>query len=154
MIVGLSGKDKELAFVVDNGGARGWVKLAPIADPLLLATPCAWIKACEQKLIFDFRRLLCRSNVFWAENGDGRTRYLKQYVGSLYSGYNLWISHTATLRRSNGQYPGHYCSVVPSLTIRYIGTRCYVAPIDWLIQILSYYPNYIRRNTNEYCKAI
>lgn len=80
MIVGLSGSDKELAFVVDNGGARGCVKLAPIPDPRLLATPCAWIRAWEQKLMFDLRRLLCRSKVFCAENGDGRTKYLKIYV--------------------------------------------------------------------------
>lgn len=80
IIVGLSGKDKEFAFVVDSGGARGWVKTAPIPEPLRLATPCAWIRAWEQKLMFDFRRLLWRSNVFCAENGDGRTKYLqKQY---------------------------------------------------------------------------
>jgi hypothetical protein len=28
----------------------------------------------EQKEMFDLRRELCRSNVFWAENGDGLTR--------------------------------------------------------------------------------
>lgn len=77
MIVGLSGSDNELALVVESGGARGGTKLAPMVDPLLLETPWAWINACEQKLIFDLRRLLWRSNVFWAENGEGRTKYLK-----------------------------------------------------------------------------
>ena len=84
MIVGLSGSDKELALVVQRGGARGGAKLAPIVDPLLLETPWAWINACEQKLIFDLRRLLWRSNVFWAENGDGRTKYLKSNKHIMY----------------------------------------------------------------------
>lgn len=31
----------------------------------------------EQYEMFDLRRELCRSNVFCAENGDGRTKYLR-----------------------------------------------------------------------------
>lgn len=33
--------------------------------------------------MFDLRRELCRSNVFCAENGDGRTRYLCKSVQML-----------------------------------------------------------------------
>jgi len=32
----------------------------------------------EQNEMFDLRRELCRSNVFWAENGDGLTKYLME----------------------------------------------------------------------------
>lgn len=56
--VGLSGKDSEFAFVT-NGGR-------PVEFRLLPGPVC-----CAQKLMFDFLRLLCRSNVFWAENGLG-----------------------------------------------------------------------------------
>jgi len=32
----------------------------------------------EQNEMFDLRRELCRSKVFWAENGDGLTKYLSR----------------------------------------------------------------------------
>lgn len=41
----------------------------------------------EQNEMFDFRLELCLSNVFCAENGDGRTRYL--YDGEMIK----WIFH-------------------------------------------------------------
>lgn len=85
-IVGLSGKERELDLVVTNG-ARGvpypdpcnefnW-NPDPRRDP---AAPAAAIFKFEQNDMFDLRRELCRSNVFCAENGDGRTRYLCKSV--------------------------------------------------------------------------
>lgn len=79
--VGLSGKEREFDLVVANGGARG----DPYPGPCKLFNPkpeplrdadaqaCAMFKF-EQNDIFDFRLELCRSNVFCAENGDGRTK--------------------------------------------------------------------------------
>lgn len=76
-MVGLSGSDKEFALVVESGGARCCGYAVLIDEPRLLAAwACAWIRAWEQKLMLDLRRLLCLSKVFWAENGEGRTRYL------------------------------------------------------------------------------
>lgn len=76
--VGLSGKESEFDLVVDSGGGRGdWYPVSPRPEPRLPACDAAaicWIRVCEQKLMFDFRRLLCRSNVFCAEKGLGRTR--------------------------------------------------------------------------------
>lgn len=60
MMVGLSGSDNELAFVVGRGARGGG---CPIPDPRRLAT-WACIIDCEQKLMFDLRLLLCRSKVF------------------------------------------------------------------------------------------
>lgn len=82
--VGLSGSERELALVVARGGARGELNPeTPAPEPRRLFAPwdaIDWIRLWEQKLMFDLRRLLCRSNVFWAENGDGLTRYLKDYL--------------------------------------------------------------------------
>lgn len=69
--VGLSGSESELALVVTKGGARGEGNTTPE-----LRRDAARFIACEQKLMFDFLRLLCLSNVFCAEKGLGRTKYL------------------------------------------------------------------------------
>lgn len=78
--VGLSGSDSELALVVASGG-RGDGKAVPEParpsdeprrDPVAEPAAC-----CEQKLMLDLRRELCRSKVFCAEKGLGRTRYLQ-----------------------------------------------------------------------------
>lgn len=44
------------------------------ADAAAAAAAAAAIFMLEQNEMLDLRRELCRSNVFWAENGDGRTR--------------------------------------------------------------------------------
>lgn len=70
--------------MVAKGGARGspypgtppiWFSPNPEPRREADATACAMFRF-EQNDIFDLRRELCRSKVFWAENGDGRTRYL------------------------------------------------------------------------------
>lgn len=88
MIVGLSGSDREFALVVESGGARGCTKLAPRVDPRLLDTPWACMRAWEQKLMLDLRRLLWRSKVFCAENGEGRTRYLEIEIYTYLTQFN------------------------------------------------------------------
>lgn len=76
--VGLSGSDRELALVVASGGrgegkGPGGPPARPSDEPRRepVAEPAA---CCEQKLMLDLRRELCRSNVFCAEKGLGRTR--------------------------------------------------------------------------------
>jgi len=73
--VGLSGNDKLFALVVTNGGGLVMNGGNAMLDPLLEPKPNCPI--VELKLMLDFRRLLCRSNVFWAENGLGRRIYLE-----------------------------------------------------------------------------
>lgn len=74
--VGLSGRDRLLALVVTNGGGLvmngGNAMLDPLLEPPKPSCPMV-----ELKLMLDFLRLLCLSNVFWAENGLGRRMYLK-----------------------------------------------------------------------------
>lgn len=95
--VGLSGKEREFDLVVHKGGARGdpypgtpCIVFKPNPDPRLDAAATVWaIFKFEQNDILDFLRELCRSNVFCAENGDGRTRYLKNKgTSSIFS--NKW----------------------------------------------------------------
>lgn len=69
--VGLSGNDKLLALVVTNGGGLVMNGGKAILEPLLEPKPSCPI--VELKLILDFLRLLCLSNVFCAENGLGRS---------------------------------------------------------------------------------
>lgn len=79
---GLSGKESEFDFVVTNGGARGVPYpvcdcgppnvFNPIPEPR--REPAAAKLIFEQNDMFDLRRELCLSNVFCAENGDGRTK--------------------------------------------------------------------------------
>lgn len=75
--VGLSGSDKLLALVVTSGGGRvmngGNAMLEPRLEPPKPSCPMV-----ELKLMLDFRRLLCLSNVFCAENGLGRRMYLEE----------------------------------------------------------------------------
>lgn len=85
--VGLSGKEREFDLVVHKGGARGdpypGKVFKPNPDPRLDAAATVWaIFKFEQNDILDFLRELCRSNVFCAENGDGRTRYLNEIKGN------------------------------------------------------------------------
>lgn len=82
--VGLSGKERELdLFGIIGGVARGvpypgrtpCSVFNPKPDPRRDADPTVWaIFKFEQYDMFDLRRELCRSNVFCAENGDGRTK--------------------------------------------------------------------------------
>jgi hypothetical protein len=78
--VGLSGSDRLLALVVTNGGGRvingGNAMLDPLLEPPKPSCPTV-----ELKLMLDFLRLLCLSNVFCAENGLGRRMYLKRTNG-------------------------------------------------------------------------
>lgn len=76
--VGLSGNDNEFAFVAASGGFLLFGFCPPIIEPRLddeFPAPARLI--FEQNDMFDFRRELWRSKVLWAENGDGRTMYLK-----------------------------------------------------------------------------
>lgn len=98
--VGLSGKDKEFDLVVLNGGALG----KPIPDPRRLPVPApdkpaeataalicdtSW---AEQKLMLLFLLELCRSKVFCAENGLGRTRYTMSPSSSFRSQLGFMIT--------------------------------------------------------------
>lgn len=75
--VGLSGSDRLFALVVTSGGGRVMNGGNAMAEPRLEPNaPPSW-PIVELKLMFDLRRLLCRSNVFWAENGLGRRMYLR-----------------------------------------------------------------------------
>lgn len=69
---GLSGKDKLLAFMDTSEGGLG-------AELRRWVNGICCISCCEQKLMLLFLLLLCLSNVFWAENGLGRTKYLKTH---------------------------------------------------------------------------
>lgn len=73
--VGLSGNDRLLDLVVTNGGGLVTNGGKAMLDPRLELNPSCPI--VELKLMFDFLRLLCLSNVFCAENGLGRKIYLK-----------------------------------------------------------------------------
>lgn len=76
--VGLSGSDRLFALVVTSGGGRVMNGGNAMVDPRLEPKPPPSCPIVELKLMFDFRRLLCRSNVFWAENGLGRRMYLRR----------------------------------------------------------------------------
>lgn len=73
--VGLSGNERLLALVVTKGGGLVMKGGKAMLDPLLEPKPSA--PTVELKLMLDFLRLLCRSNVFCAENGLGRKIYLQ-----------------------------------------------------------------------------
>jgi len=73
--VGLSGNDRLLDLVVTRGGGLVMNGGKAMLDPRLEPKP-SW-PIVELKLMFDFLRLLCLSNVFCAENGLGRKIYLK-----------------------------------------------------------------------------
>jgi len=75
--VGLSGNDRLFALVVTKGGGLVMNGGNAMLDPLLEPNPSCPI--VELKLMLDFRRLLCLSNVCWAENGLGRKIYLNKY---------------------------------------------------------------------------
>lgn len=83
--VGLSGKERELDLFVTYAGTltddpypgKFCNVFKPKPEPRLDAdAAAAAIFKFEQYEMFDLRRELCRSNVFCAENGDGRTKYL------------------------------------------------------------------------------
>lgn len=52
---------------------------SPMPDPRREPAAAAARLILEQNDMLDLRRELCRSNVFWAENGEGRTRYLERW---------------------------------------------------------------------------
>lgn len=88
--LGLSGKERELDLVVTRAVARrgvpypatpppvtppaSWLRLKPLPRREPAAAAAAAMFRFEQNDIFDLRRELWRSNVFCAENGDGRTK--------------------------------------------------------------------------------
>lgn len=83
--VGLSGKERELdlfwTIVVlircdDPYPGIFWKVFSASPEPRREADAACAIFKFEQNEMFDLRRELCRSNVFCAENGDGRTKYL------------------------------------------------------------------------------
>lgn len=87
--VGLSGKERELDLFVTYAGAltddpypgKFCKVFKPKPDPRRDADAAALaIFKFEQYEMFDLRRELCRSNVFCAENGDGRTKYLRNVL--------------------------------------------------------------------------
>jgi len=74
--VGLSGNERLLALVVTSGGGLVMNGGKAIVDPLLELPKPPSCPIVELKLMLDFLRLLCLSNVFCAENGLGRRMYL------------------------------------------------------------------------------